>query len=728
MPFKKAIQRPSPSWSAAGLTWLWVAFLHPDVFFQPNSVLLASSRDAVKNVYTLAWQWAHGTPFSAEFHGMGWPFSEHVFYTDGHPLLAWLTGGWLVPGLIPAEWTAGLLHLLIIASWGAAAGVLVKIANHFRVRTWWVPLACSLIPLFHPQALRWTGHYALAYSVALPLSWWLQLRWNECPSWRRAFVQFLNLSIWLFTHAYLGAVATAFAGLVGGLHWLFQRKHSVHQLTQLMVTAASPLLLYLGLLALTDGHPYRTDRPFGFWDNVSRWNAALLPSHGPLGAVRRELGWGLTTWEAWGFLGTGTWFFMLGALSFGFWKLWQRQKQIQAPIGLWSGLVAGVVLFAVAVGEPFLTGREAWLEQTKLFQQFRAIGRFTWPAVWAFPIATIWWVAQRKGRILPLILIALFAADAWWMQAEARNQMELQPNPFSTPHQPIESLRRLAKTHDAVAIHPVPWFQMGSESVGREGSIAAHRDALAASFHTGLPVTATHLTRMSISESRALMEWMGHEKLPKNDLYEAIPSEARSQNVLLYACDAPETWKADDRRLWSAAVPTSDPQIRILALDAFFSSDTHSNADWGLPDSTDLRWKGLNQQPFAEALEGGAIKAGRQNEYLLIDTVRPDSSWLNREMEASCWFWHGGNHAGRDALQFEWIAEAEWPNGERQWLEHVPVASSGDHLGNWTRGNLHFMIQELPERLYFFAVGFGAERDSIRADAYRIRPVDEVVQ
>lgn len=37
----------------------------------------------------------------------------------------------------------------------------------------------------------------------------------------------------------------------------------------------------------------------------------------------------------------------------------------------------------------------------------------------------------------------------------------------------------------------------------------AHRKTLEASFQMGLPTTANHLTRMSISESRALAEWMG---------------------------------------------------------------------------------------------------------------------------------------------------------------------------------------------------------------------------
>ena len=74
--------------AAALLTWLWTAVSYPQAVFHPNSSLLASSRDSVKNIYTLAWQLAHGKGNHWEFSGMGWPFTEHVFYTDGHPLLA----------------------------------------------------------------------------------------------------------------------------------------------------------------------------------------------------------------------------------------------------------------------------------------------------------------------------------------------------------------------------------------------------------------------------------------------------------------------------------------------------------------------------------------------------------------------------------------------------------------------------------------------------------------
>ena len=288
-PWNKAIQRVSPSWQAAGLTWLWVALLHPDVFFRPNSLLLASSRDAVKNIYTLAWQWAHGGAFSTEFAGMGWPFTEHVFYTDGHPLLAWLTGGWLVPHVLPAEWTAGLVHTAIIASWGLAAALLVRILNHYGARGTGVVLASSFIALSHPQVLRWTGHYAMAYTVALPLTWWLQLQWQTTPTWKNAGKQVINLLIWLLTHAYLGAIAAAFAGLMSGFHWLANTQRTRRELAQLAVAAVAPLAGYLLLLAVSDPHPFRTDRPFGFWDNVSQWNAAFLPSHGPLGALRKQL-------------------------------------------------------------------------------------------------------------------------------------------------------------------------------------------------------------------------------------------------------------------------------------------------------------------------------------------------------------------------------------------------------------------------------------------------------
>ena len=716
-PWNKAIQRVSPSWQAAGLTWLWVALLHPDVFFRPNSILLASSRDAVKNTYTLAWQWAHGGAFSSEFAGMGWPFTEHVFYTDGHPLLAWLTGGWLVPSVLPPEWTAGLVHVAIIASWGLAAALLVRILRHYGAHGTGVVLASSFIALSHPQVLRWTGHYAMAYTVALPLTWWLQLQWNAQPTRKNAGKQALNLLVWLLTHAYLGAIAAAFAGLMGGFHWLANKKRTGGEVVQLAVAAAAPLVVYMMLLAASDEHPFRTDRPFGFWDNVSRWNAALLPSHGPLGTLRVDWGWGLTTWEGWGYLGTGVWVALVLALGTAVARIVRfRSTPKLSTSGPWPAVAAGLVLYAVAVGEPFLTGKEAWLEDAKLFMQFRAIGRFTWPAVWAFPVLATWWARQHKYALG--VVVACFALDGYWMQQEARTQMDPMPNGFRVASPELGRLGDLAQTHGALAIHPVPWFQMGSESVGREGTRNAHRSTMEASFHTGLPTTATHLTRMSISESRSLTEWMAPGGAATK-LREAVGKTPEGACILLYACDDPSTWSSDDHRMWNTGNATSDPAVRVLPLDAFFAQPPSARS----PQPDDWHWNGLNRSPYAEALEGGGIARGRQNEYLIADTLQPDSAWLGRSVEASCWFWHGSEHAGRDALQFEWVCEAEWPDGSRGWIEHVPVAACGEHAGNWTRAALNVHLEELPVRLYFFAVGFESDGDSIYADAFRVKPL-----
>ena len=713
-PWNKAIQRVSPSWQAAGLTWLWVALLHPDVFFDP--IPCCSLRAGTPSrTSTPSLGNGRTAGFSTEFAGMGWPFTEHVFYTDGHPLLAWLTGGWLVPHVLPAEWTAGLVHAAIIASWGLAAALLVRILNHYGARGTGVVLASSFIALSHPQVLRWTGHYAMAYTVALPLTWWLQLQWQATPTWKNAGKQALNLLVWLLTHAYLGAIAAAFAGLMGGFHWLANSKRTGGAVVQLAVAATTPLAGYMVLLAASDAHPFRTDRPFGFWDNVSRWNAAMLPSHGPLGTLRVDWGWGLTTWEGWGYLGTGVWVALAIALGTAVVRL--RSWPQPSTTGPWPAVAAGLVLFAVAVGEPFLTGKEAWLEKAKLFMQFRAIGRFTWPAVWAFPVLAVWWARQQHKYVLGLV-VACFALDGYWMQQEARVQMDPMPNGFHAASPEVSRLGDVAEAYGALAIHPVPWFQMGSESVGREGTLEAHRKTLEASFHTGLPTTATHLTRMSISESRTLAEWMAPGG-GADALREAIGDWPEGASVLLYACDDPSTWLPDDHRMWNAGEETSDPTVRVLRLDAFFAQPPSARS----PQPSDWHWNGLNRSPYADALEGGSIARGRQNEYLIAETLRPDSAWLGRSVEASCWFWHGSAHAGRDALQFEWVCEAEWPDGSRGWIEHVPVEACGEHAGNWTRAAVNVQLEELPDRLYFFAVGFESDGDSIYADAFRVKPL-----
>ena len=707
----------SPSWQAAGLTWLWVAFFHPDVFFNPNSVLLASSRDAVKNIYTLAWQWAHGAPFSHEFTGMGWPFTEHIFYTDGHPLLAWLTSGWIVPYAIPATWTAGLLHLAIILTWGFTAAILVRIFHHYGVRGCGIIFASSFIALSHPQVLRCTGHYAMAYTVALPLTWWLQLQWQIKPTRKNTITQTINLLVWLLTHAYLGVIAAGFAGIMGGFHWVTNKKRTKRQFAHLAFATAAPLVGYISLLASSDTHPFRTDRPYGFWDNVSRWNATLLPSHGPLGSLRTDLGWGLTTWEGWGYLGTGVWIVLVFALGKAATRLirFKTPKKLEFA-GPWPAVSAGIILYAVAVGEPFLTGRESWLEEAKLFLQFRAIGRFTWPAVWAFPVLAVWWV--RRDKLWLRILIICFAFDAFWMQQELRVQMDPKPNGFQMASAEVRRLGKLAKMHGALAIHPVPWFQMGSESVGREGTLQAHRNTLEASFHTGLPITATHLTRISISESRTSAEWMA-PGASGAALQKALGDWPKGASILLYACDDRSTWLADDHRMWNAGEPTSDHAFRILSLDTFFAQPSSAHSQ----QPKDWHWNGLNRSHFTKALEGYSIARGQQNEYLIVDTLQPDSSWIGRSVEASCWFWHGSKYAGRDALQFEWACEAEWPDGSRGWIEHVPVSACGEHAKEWTRAAINLKLEALPTRLYFFAVGFESDGDSIYADAFRVNPL-----
>jgi hypothetical protein len=207
--FRFQLSRHSDALAAMLLTWMWTALAFPSVVFDANSALLASSRDSVKNIYTFAWQVAHGETLTWDFAGMGWPFTEHIFYTDGHPLLSWILGG-LVPGIIPAEWAAGILHMAIMASWGLTAAILVKIMAAYAVRGKWVVLFCSFLPLCHPQLLRWTGHYAMAYSYAIPLAWYLQIKWVQNARWKWAFFQCAHLLILLLTHAYLGAISAAF--------------------------------------------------------------------------------------------------------------------------------------------------------------------------------------------------------------------------------------------------------------------------------------------------------------------------------------------------------------------------------------------------------------------------------------------------------------------------------------------------------------------------------------
>lgn len=727
--FRFQLSRHSDALVAMLLTWIWIALAFPSVVFQANSTLLASSRDSVKNIYTFAWQMAHGETFTWEFSGMGWPFTEHIFYTDGHPLLSWILGG-LVPDVIPAEWTAGILHIAIFVSWGFAAAILVKILAAYAVRGRWIILFSSLLPLCHPQLLRWTGHYAMAYSYAIPLAWYLQVRWMQHAHWKWAWLQCTHLLILLFTHAYLGAISAAFAGLIAGFHVLLNWKsipRIPNRLLQVACGSLLPLMAYVALLETSDHHLFRTDRPFGFWDNISTWNAALIPSHGGFHVARRGLGWGLNAWEGWGFWGAGTWLVIAVFIVKSLRRFNPRSLKINKALTL-AG-IAAITLYAVGAGEPFLTGKNRWLEDWPLFMQFRAIGRFVWPAAWAMPIIAAYGCFQlatvRRLNWLPYAFVGLFAMDAFWMLEECEREMQTQPNCFASIDEEMQSVLVAAAICEAVAIHPVPWFQMGSESVGREGSVRAHRQTLAASFHSGLPTTATHLTRASISESRLLAEWMAHPGLPKKLLNQFGP-EDYEKLILLYACDAKSTWSEDDHQLWERANQTDNPTVRTLTIGDWLNED-ETLQPWvaASGSASDIVSNSLNQEAVSFALEGSGAMSGARNEYMLIETLLPDSSWQGKTIEASCWFLHDTPHAGRDALQFEWVMEAKWPDGSGEWVRQTAVASSGDHYKGWTRASVRYQIDELPSALHCFAVGFGERTDTVWADAFRAQFVPE---
>lgn len=706
--------------------------------FDPNSHLLAEGRDAAKNVFTLAWQLAHGG--GVEFEGMAWPHGEHVCYTDGHPLLAWVVGG--LP--FDARWTAGLLHLLIVGSWAAAAAVLTWLLNRFRVEGWSAVVLGAAVALMHPQVLRWSGHYALAYSVVLPGVWALCIRWADRPGWGRAAAVGGAIAAALFTHAYLGAIAAAFAGVLLAGMWVAYRPTSLHAAAgATFVATVLPLLLFRGFIALTDGHGLRTDNPYGFWDNVSTWDALWLPSHGPLGSVRQTLGTGLTAWEGWGHVGTGA------VVALAVWMGWRLSVRLRLGLSLgtrdgvgsvrdegegWgvgasvAACAAAAVCVAIGVGEPFLTGRDVWLEALPIFKQFRAVGRFVWPAAFVLPVVGAWAVGQvrrpRTRQVLLGLYAAVYAAEALLMQAELRRQTHPVPNPFAVAAPDVVALEQVAEGLGAVALHPLPWFHLGSEAVGREGTVAGHRAALAAAFHTGLPLTAAHLTRTGVGEARDLMGLSGHPGLQRRIAVAGIDA---GSVVVVWAADGAEGWTAEDRAVWERARPTADARTRWMTWGDWMAVEDGRRAEVAPePAADDLAWNGFDDR-------AGGVASGVRYEYLLLDTLRPDSGWLRGPVEVACWFRHDGYREGQNALDFLFVAEAEWEDGTREWVASTPAAAGVDHLsdarGEWTRAAVRLDLAaagkahsgRLPRALYIFTIGHGPGDETVVADALRVR-------
>ncbi|MEM6726414.1 MAG: hypothetical protein AAF598_20390, partial [Bacteroidota bacterium] len=232
-----------------------------------------------------------------------------------------------------------------------------------------------------------------------------------------------------------------------------------------------------------------------------------------------------------------------------------------------------------------------------------------------------------------------------------------------------EALKTISPT-DYSAIVPIPFFHIGSELlfVQSHSSYKGVLEAFTLSYHSGLPLTASHLSRNSISESRKAIQFFAPELLEK-EIAEDItneqpflllfsktsfqPSEEELRLLtlgdLVYENNDIALYRMDQNAIWSTTA--SNYRSLYLSYQELYLQEgpyQYFGDGWYQFDSFDAEVQ--PSSPFS----GGALSYQGTAPLTLLDTRMKDASFKG-EMELSFWLKIEGDitHAKLNQIRFQ---------------------------------------------------------------------------
>jgi len=490
------------------------------IIIAPNSYMFNNTGDGLKNYYTLAYHVKNDSSFT-ELEGMNYPYGEHFFYTDGHPVVSVVLK--TIAEIFPysAHYTVGVINVLMLLSIFFTYIFLYFVLRKFQIKQIVAFIGAISIGLMAPQLFRLGGHYALSYSVAIPLTWLLLLRYKENSKFLCLMLIAVNNIFWLLIHAYLGIILIGFVAFYYSFQ-IISDFNNLRKYIALFITVLLPIIIFELILISTDNHPNRTNNPTGFFIYNAEFDDILLP-HAKMGLYRSFLDSFVTIkqkWEGWAYIGfLGSVFFVYFIFSFIYHFVKRNIKQFKLRYfdntTLNISLLSSLVLLIFSFGIPFKQF-PALLEYFSIFKQFRATGRFDWVFFFVFLVFGFYMLNKlynsmtKKNKYLAYTLIAVvfsvYLYEGIVQQHHVAKKMDELDNLFKPEYRdslnPHEALVEFSKYQ---AIIPMPFYHFGSEVFSVSGKLKPEYVSMLYSYHYGIPMLSAYLTRVSIPESKKII-------------------------------------------------------------------------------------------------------------------------------------------------------------------------------------------------------------------------------
>jgi hypothetical protein len=556
---------------------LIVTFLFAgDVLKNINHRYFAQGGDGAKDYYATFYHIKHDKSY-IHSNSMNYPFGESIFFAGSQPIVS-NSIRFISQNIYDiSPYTVAIHNLLILLSIALTILVVYLIFRHLNLPIWYSLLVAAGLTFLSPQIDRIGGHFALSYTIVLPLFVLLMLKFDRKPSLGKSIL-ILLAGLWAsITHGYF----FTFYMVMFFAYWLWQKpwckefewkKQWLHMVLQLAI----PLVLVPTLILLLDSVEDRTTWPWGFLFYRAYPESVFLSPGRPywswlnnLVKIRN------LQWEGIAYVGlVSTVVFIVifyRTLKNAIKRQWNNACNItnQPLINYLFWLSFLLLLFSFGI--PFIFNMEFLLEYLGPIRQFRGIGRFAWFFFYMMNIVAfylIWEKLKAKKmiyRILLIIPLIILSYDAWFNSKSQKfhinNSLPELDYAFHTSRKPNINVDGFQ------AIMPIPFFSVGSENYWHESACFGSMVKMyALSQLTGLPLNATYTSRSSVwrcvENLNLIMEPL--QQFPVLKYYD------RSKDILLFVDPKCDQISDNERRIISISTPIDTlwgQEVRRLKID-----------------------------------------------------------------------------------------------------------------------------------------------------------------
>lgn len=706
--------RLNPALAAAYISIaMYFLFFFSKIMLSPNTYLHSAEHDGIKNYYTFAYHTKH-TGVSLHFKGMNQPFGEHVMYTDGQPLFGFLFG-WM-PFLDGYE--IGLLNIFMYLSVFIGAYILWKIFKELSINDWIAAAGVIGIIILSPQFFRWKAHYALSYMWVIPLFILLLLRLYRKKEIKKygSLLAISTLLIFLI-HPYLGLMGLIFSSC-SILFFTLWRRFSLAQMSLLLVILGSSAFVFRVFLKLTDLHEGRTTLPSGLYENYALPETVFVPYFSPF---KRILEWVIPVkqgqpYEGWGYIGFAV---ILTILIYFVWWIFKKTRRIslekndslQLISPLFFSSIA-VLLFSMLI--PIKWFPEEFIYKLGVLNQFRSLGRFSWVFYYMSGITAIVILNRFYTHLhgfrkkIVVVAIAMFpllnAIEAVGGHQFFAPQIGGTKNLFRADllDKDMKDFVAKLKSQSASVILALPFYHVGSEHTFREGTGSIHQLSMLSSYHSGIPLINSFLSRTSIPETISIFKMLAPEG---ND---EKPLKGIDLSNILIICTNEPMDQYEQRLIDAAKCIHESKSGRIYRLnyltyrkkllsdqDRRITEATKSNIElekMNVSDSTLLWVNSYEEQVSPNVFAGKGALMVEKPVYTFLATIEPQK---DLELTASFWYYKGTSGLYNAMVIVE---EIDTVSHSGQWINITDAHNYPIIRDEWVMVEVPFVVRSGPFR------------------------------